>query len=263
MRTAYFASRCLLLAAAVIAAGCERKPQPYNSAGAAAGDSGAAAGAASSASPANDAAVAADFLRGTAQPQTGGLPHGHPPIDGMEPTQPGLPPGHPPVPSMSGLPTPSGGELNVDAPSSWTPRPPSSSMRRAQWAIPKAEGDDEDGEMILFFFGAGEGGGVADNLARWRGMFMTADGAPVAEDAATQDSFEVNGFKVTYLEVAGHYEQRMAPGAPLLGTKSNQRMLAAVIEGEGGPWFLRGVGPDSTMAANREAFLEMLKTVQR
>jgi hypothetical protein len=33
-----------------------------------------------------------------------------------------------------------------------------------------------------------------------------------------------------------------------------------VIEGDGGPWYLRLVGPGATLAAQREAFLKMLRS---
>src|SRR5213076_467199 len=54
--------------------------------------------------------------------------------------------------------------LRFAVPAAWTRVPASSEVRAAQWRLPRATGDAEDGEAILFFFGAGKGGGAAENL---------------------------------------------------------------------------------------------------
>jgi hypothetical protein len=38
-----------------------------------------------------------------------------------------------------------------------------------------------------------------------------------------------------------------------------QRLLAAVVEGTGGPWFFKLTGPDATVQAARDPFLAMIK----
>ncbi len=222
-----------------------------------------------------DASAAAALLRGSApqRPSEPAMPPGHPPIGGQESAPPpatgALPAGHPPIGGTGDPPAtpPPAGErgttkLLFDAPSAWTVGAPTNAMRLAQWTLPKAEGDSADGDMVLFFFGVGSGGGVEMNLDRWRGMFKTAGGEPVPDDAVRRETFDVGSQKVHYLEVFGEFENRMAPGAPVLGMKSAHRMLAAVVEGEGGPWFFRGVGPDNTMQSQRDAFLAMLKSVR-
>src|SRR5207247_11454039 len=73
--------------------------------------------------------------------------------------------------------------LRFAVPAAWTRVPASSEVRAAQWRLPRATGDAEDGEAILFFFGAGKGGGAAENLARWYGQYQPADRRP-ARDAA-------------------------------------------------------------------------------
>lgn len=216
---------------------------------------------------AGDAAAAAEFLRGgqPAQPQRPAMPPGHPPIEGearpAAPAQGALPPGHPPTDGGAAAAEAPASTLKYEAPANWTASPASNVMRLAQWTLPKAEGA-EDGDMVLFFFGVGGGGGVQMNIDRWRGMFKTADGKPVPDDAVRQETFEASGLRVHYLEVAGSFENRMAPGAPVLGMKENHRMLAAIVEGEGGPWYFRGTGPDATMAAHRDAFMAMLRSLK-
>ena len=43
--------------------------------------------------------------------------------------------------------------LTYKAPDGWTPRAPASSMRVAEFVLPRVEGDAEDGDTIIFFFG--------------------------------------------------------------------------------------------------------------
>src|SRR5262249_45098945 len=80
---------------------------------------------------------------------------------------PALPPGHPPT---------GGADLAWTAPDAWPTVPPTSSMRKAQYRIPKAAGDAEDGECAVFYFGAGQGGDVKANVDRWAGQFVDAAG---------------------------------------------------------------------------------------
>ncbi|MEP0845437.1 MAG: hypothetical protein HRF50_01295 [Phycisphaerae bacterium] len=258
--------------ATLLLAGCEREyedeadaPKAAATATPAASPRPTAANAASA--PAGDAAAAAEFLRGNqpARPQRPAMPPGHPPIDGdarpAAPAQSALPPGHPPMDGGAAAAEAPASTLKYEAPANWTASPASNVMRLAQWTLPKAEGAEE-GDMVLFFFGVGGGGGVQMNIDRWRGMFKTADGQPVPDEAVRYETFDANGLKVHYLEVAGSFENRMAPGAPVLGMKESHRMLAAIVEGEGGPWYFRGTGPDATMAAHRDAFLAMLRSLK-
>ncbi len=39
------------------------------------------------------------------------------------------------------------------------------------------------------------------------------------------------------------------------------RLLGAVVEGEGGPWFFKLTGPEATLASEREAFFGLLRGV--
>ncbi len=197
------------------------------------------------------------FVQNQAAPPPGqGLPHGHPPI-GTAPQQTpaGLPPGHPPIPGA-------GAELRYEASPDWKPVPPDRPTRKAQFVLPRAEGDAEDGELVVFYFGPGEGGGVQDNLMRWRGMFTQPDGSPLPEDHGTSETFEAGGLRVTLLDVSGRYAPAPMPGMGATPPRDNFRMLAAVVETPGGPWFFRATGPAATMSRHREAFRSMLASVK-
>ena len=59
-----------------------------------------------------------------------------------------------------------GAPLVFTTPAGWTEEEPTSSMRKAQYRLARAQGDGEDGECVVYFFGAGGGGGVEANLER-------------------------------------------------------------------------------------------------
>src|SRR5215831_3663343 len=85
----------------------------------------------------------------------------------------------PPASTPQGLEAPRpaapAGELTWTDPSAWTKRPPTSPMRKAEYTIPKAGTDAENAECTVFTFGAGQGGGVDQNLDRWIKQFDPAE----------------------------------------------------------------------------------------
>ena len=134
-------------------------------------------------------------------------------------------------------------------PADWPSEPPSSSMRLAQARIPGAGGD---GQLTVFYFGAGGGGGLESNLSRWIGQVEIEPGTE-----PRRESFDAGGFRITWIEVEG----TLKPSTMGTGPREPQpgsRMLAAVVEGPEGPWFFKATGPSETLAAQRDAFLGML-----
>lgn len=162
------------------------------------------------------------------------------------------------VPAMAGetVKTEAAG-LRFSVPKQWTRVPAPSDMRAAQYKVPHAGTDAEDAELVLFYFGRGKGGGVQENLDRWYGQFERPDGKPVA-DAAVLTIRKVDGLKVTAVDVAGTYSGMAPKSAPKPGT----RMLAAIVEGEVGPWFFRLIGPDATVASAKNDFDALLGSLE-
>ena len=56
--------------------------------------------------------------------------------------------------------------LKFDAPAGWIARTPSSSMRQAEYTLPRVQGDVEDAAVTVFFFGATQGGSARANIDR-------------------------------------------------------------------------------------------------
>ena len=72
------------------------------------------------------------------------------------------------------------------APAGWTTVKTTSSMRLAQFIV-GPEGTADRAEVVVYFFGTGQGGNVEANLARWREQFTNPSAAPVVEKI-THDS---------------------------------------------------------------------------
>lgn len=157
------------------------------------------------------------------------------------------------VTPMTGAPAPQAASLAItwDLPQGWVKENPSSSMRVAQARIPGSAGD---GSFVAFFFGPGGGGGVEANLQRWEGQ-MENPSSPV------RDSFQVGPYKVTWLDIKGTLQPSMMGAGPK-SAQPNSRMFAAVVEGQGGPWFFKATGPEATMAAAHDPFVAMLKSIR-
>ncbi len=255
------------LAMVVLGFGCERKPAQQTNV---------APPPAKADEEKSDRQALSEFLNKdsrTSSASPSGLPTGHPPINGALPEPSAddlaaLPPGHPPItaaPRQEPRGNPAGAaELKFDAPESWKPQPLTSPMRKAHYILPRAEGDARDAELLLFYFGMGEGGTVQANLDRWKGMFVGTDGGALPKDASTVETFDIDGLKVTLLNVTGRYvESNMMMGTQSPPTETDYRMTAAVVETPSGPWFFRAVGPAATMSRHETAMREMLNTVRQ
>jgi hypothetical protein len=151
--------------------------------------------------------------------------------------------------------------LRFSVPREWTRVPAPSDVRAAQWRLPRSAGDAEDGELVLFFFGKAKGGNAEENLERWYGQFTQPDGRP-SRDAAVLTIRTVNGLRVTAVDLAGTYRGGPPSGSQAAPAKPGARMLAAVIEGEDGPWFFKAVGPGATIAAAKGGFDALLASLE-
>jgi hypothetical protein len=136
------------------------------------------------------------------------------------------------------------GALHFTAPRAWNPRPSTSAMRVAEFVVPRAVGDSEDAETIVYFFG-GSGGGVDANIERWVGQFQTESGGPVPPPKRTSSA---NGpLTITAIDVTGTYVAQVRPGSAERFNKPNFRMWAAVVETPKGPYFVKLTGPIPTV----------------
>jgi hypothetical protein len=161
---------------------------------------------------------------------------------------------------LGGFQAPPAGGLSFTAPPAWQARPAASAMRVAEFVVPRAPGDTEDAELIVYFFG-GTGGTVDANIDRWIAQMQQPDGS-ASKDKARRDAQTINGLKVTMVDVAGTYIAEVRPGATERHNKPNFRLRAAVIEATRGPYYVKMTGPAKTMAAADADFRTFLATLR-
>ena len=134
-------------------------------------------------------------------------------------------------------------------------------MRLAQWTLEPGSKGSQSAEVAIFYFGPGEGGSAEANLQRWYGQFEQPDGT-ATRDRAEVRRFQVNGLAITRADMEGTYVAEVRPGAPEKHHQPEYRMIAAVVEGPNGPWFIRLLGPEETVRRWEADFDRFLHSVR-
>ena len=151
--------------------------------------------------------------------------------------------------------------LKFTVPSGWVEEKASSTMRVAQYKLPKETGDTEDASLVLYYFGQSGGGGISANLERWVSQMKQPDGSD-SKDKAKQDSLKVNGLAITTIDLAGTYTAETAPGSGQFFNNPNYRLRAAVIETPKGSYYLKLVGPEKTVAKWNNSVTDFVKSFE-
>ena len=145
------------------------------------------------------------------------------------------------------------GALTFTKPAAWRDRAPASSMRMAEFVVPRVGSDTEDGELIVYYFG-GSGGSVEANLERWTSQFEPRK-QPIRTTAT------VNGLRLTSIDVSGTYVAEVRPGSTERHNKPGFRMRAVVVETAKGPYFIKLTGPSGTIEKASTAFDQFLRSL--
>jgi len=153
------------------------------------------------------------------------------------------------------------GELRFKAPEGWVVEKTSSTMRVAQYKLPKTEGDKDDGSLVLYYFGASQGGTAQANIDRWIGQMQQPDGSS-SKDKSKTETMTVNGLKVTTVDVTGTYTAEMAPGSGSFHNDENYRLRAAVVETPKGNYFVKLAGPAKTITRWDQSYTDYLKSFE-
>jgi hypothetical protein len=144
----------------------------------------------------------------------------------------------------------------VDPPE-WKRSDKKSMMRKASYVVPRAAGDAADGDLGVFFFGPGQGGGLEANVDRWVKQFKGTKPEEVKRADRT-----VNGIVVHTVEIAsGTYD-----AGPMGGgdgkPKENYGLLGAIVDAPGGSHFFKLVGPKATVAKARKQFDALIDSIK-
>ena len=177
-------------------------------------------------------------------PSAGGgeLPTGHPPIEG----------------GATGITAGQPGGIAWQVPDGWEATPLASDMRIAQYRVPGSLGD---GECVVYYFGPGQGGDPMANARRWAGQFIQPDGSSSVERMKVET---VSGARLAaqLVEVTGTYDGGMTMTAAPAEAKVGHMLLGGIVEGPDAPWFFKFTGPESTVRKNRDAFVDLLRSVK-
>ena len=190
-------------------------------------------------------------------------PSGSPPLVSTHDQAAGAPgaapaPNAPPFAALGGRPSPHG-ELHWDKPPAWGEERPMTPMRIAQYKVPATGGDSEAGECVVFYFGPGQGGDSASNVARWSSQFSKPQGGP-AQSRVTET--KVGDRVVTRVEVSGTYQPGLMFGGQAPPAKPGYMLLGAIVPGGDANWFFRCTGPEATMQSNRAAFDGLVASIR-
>ena len=114
-------------------------------------------------------------------------------------------------------------------------------MRKAQYKTGKTE-------IVVFYFGAGQGGGVEANVSRWLSQFKE----PKDKLSAKVEKVEIKKSKVTTVSARGTYMS-----GPPFGQKvpvPGHALRGAIIECNGGPIFIKMTGPKDEVLSTSKDF---------
>ncbi len=155
-----------------------------------------------------------------------------------------------------------GVEVTIDglksrAPADWTEEEPKDKrMRFKQFRLPKGDGDKFDTELVLFFFGPGAGGGLDQNITRWKGLMTAPEGKSI-DDLFKVEKFKVGDVAVTYTDVEATYKG--PPFGEKIEPRPNYRMINVYFDSKNGPYFFRLLGPAKTVEKHKKGFDDWLK----
>ena len=193
--------------------------------------------------------VAASWLTGCSSPKKEGAGQTPPPSDIASAHGNAAPGGGMPPKGVAGGMPPGG---VAEPPASGSPR----SMRVATYAIPATQGDAEGAECAVYYFGAGQGGGVDANLERWIGQFQPAT-------KSKRWAKKVNGTQVSLADVSGTYTAHGGSMSQSQGDKPGWRLLGAIAESPQGAVFFKLAGPAKTVAAASKSFDALVGSLKK
>jgi hypothetical protein len=160
------------------------------------------------------------------------LPPSHPPIDGMSP--------------VTASAAPAADKPTWDVPAGWQEGP------LAQFLVAKyliAGTGNAKAEVNVSSL-AGDGGGLAPNVNRWRAQLGLAPATD--EDLAKLAAVDVNGAKATVVELSGTNQRTSTPAS----------MVGVVLPLGGQTWFYKLMGDAGVVAQQKDALMKFVQSAK-
>jgi hypothetical protein len=158
---------------------------------------------------------------------------------------------------LQGIPAAHGGPVAPDAssdapkwnvPAQWAETAPSSGMIFKSFSVSGDAGAKAD--VTVSFF-PGDVGGVLANVNRWRGQMGQAPIEPSQLDGVTESFATLEG-KATLTDIMGTDAKTGQPA----------RLLAAIVPHGDKTWFYKVMGNGKVVEAQKNSFVEFVRTVQ-
>ncbi len=148
------------------------------------------------------------------------------------------------------------GYLTFEAPAEWKKVKPKMDFIHADFTLPRAEGDEQDGRLTI----SQVGGGIEGNLKRWVGQFRDVDESDSA--AVVRKTRKIDGLNVQTIRIKGVY---LDSGGRPFGPKTEKEdfeLFGAGIEAEGGDVYIKAYGPQKTIQKNQQALETLLSSMK-
>ncbi|WP_372726051.1 hypothetical protein [Novipirellula sp.] len=150
------------------------------------------------------------------------------------------------------------GEADLKVPAQFKATKPQSGIVEHEF-VATSEKNEEATARVTFM---AAGGDVQANISRWKGQFSGGD-----PEAQKSKEMKVGKWDVHIVDVSGKFQERMG-GGPFFGGKTVERenyaMTGAIIvHPEGRKYFVKMVGPAEVVTENRDAFVEMIKSIEK
>jgi hypothetical protein len=142
-------------------------------------------------------------------------------------------------------------DITSSVPADWVASEPSSGMRLLQFTVP-ADDAGEAAQLVVYYFGPGQGGSLDANVGRWSSQFAADDG-PV-EPVITPLEGEL---PATLVELTGSYARGVGIG-PTGDALPNRTLLAGVVETPQGNLYPQLHGPAEVVAKHRADFVRFI-----
>ncbi len=148
------------------------------------------------------------------------------------------------------------GELKV--PESFRRIEPQSPIIEHEFQITQGEGGDAPTARVTMM---AAGGDIKANIDRWKGQFAGGN-----KEANKTETMKVGSWEVHLVDLNGSFGEMMG-GGPFSGGKVVQRkgyaMIAAIlVDPNGRKFFVKMIGPEDLVTANRESFVKMIKSIE-
>jgi hypothetical protein len=150
--------------------------------------------------------------------------------------------------------------LKSMAPADWKEEAPSSTMRKLQFKLPKAEGDPEDAELAVFALPGG--GSVQANLERQEKKFEVPAGK---KDAIKTEKIKIGTNEAVLQDIQGTLLKKFPPFDPnaKITKVPDYRQLYAIFEAKDGDrtitYSMTLLGPAKTVEKHKKEFEAFLK----